>query len=189
MTQHYLDIETTGLNPEVDEIITIQYQELERNTGEAIGELKILKAWESSEREILKRFIQESNILDPYPFSFIPVGYNLNFEHNFLKTRTEINDLPQIDILNKPFLDLRAIGIIMNNGEFKGSGLDKLTGKKGSGSQIPGWYASREFDKILEYIKMETREFIKFNSWLYGKLPRLLGEFRGENGLNEEKGV
>ena len=29
MAQYYLDIETTGLDPEIDQIITIQYQELE----------------------------------------------------------------------------------------------------------------------------------------------------------------
>jgi len=38
MTNFYLDIETTGLNPRKDKIITIQYQELDRSTGEPISE-------------------------------------------------------------------------------------------------------------------------------------------------------
>ena len=133
MPQYYLDIETTGLNPLADKIVTIQYQELDRTTGEAIGDLNILRAWESSEKEIIEQFILGSRVLDPYPFSFVPIGFNLNFEHNFLKTRSEKNELPSIDILSHPFLDLRIIGVIMNKGEFKGSGLDKLTGKERNG--------------------------------------------------------
>ena len=42
---YYLDIETTGLDPLQDKIITIQYMELERNTGKPVGPLKILKEW------------------------------------------------------------------------------------------------------------------------------------------------
>ena len=127
MVQYYLDIETTGLNPSEEQIITIQYQELDKNTGEAKGELKILKAWELSEKEIIEQFISDSKILDSYRFSFVPIGFNLNFEHNFLKVRSEKHGLPQIDVLNHPFLDLQIIGIVMNKGEFKGASLDGKT--------------------------------------------------------------
>jgi len=165
MAQFYFDIETTGLNPEQDKIISIQIQELDRNTGEKIGELIILKEWESSEKEILEEFIYGSRILE-YPFNFIPVGYNLGFEHNFLVARTKINNLPPIDILNNPFVDLRSIGVLMNRGEFKGSGLHKITGKKSDGSVLPDWYKNKEFEKILDYVKSEADEFIKLNAWL-----------------------
>jgi len=40
---YYLDIETTGLDPLHSKIITIQYMELERNTGKPGGPLKRLK--------------------------------------------------------------------------------------------------------------------------------------------------
>jgi len=179
----YLDIETTGLDPKTDKIITIQFQELNRYTGEAIGELVILKEWESSEKQIIEEFIRRSNILDSYDFSFVPVGYNLGFEHKFLKERSEINNLPSLDILNLPFIDLIAIGRLMNGGQFKGSGLSNLTGKQGNGNQIPDFYQNKEYDKIIDYIKNETEEFIKFNKWLYRKMPTLLPEFKRDMNI------
>ena len=183
MGQFYLDIETTGLDPLKDKILTIQYQELDRNTGEPKGELVILKEWESSEEEIIRQFIRNTNVNDDYPFSFIAVGYNLTFEHNFLKQRARIHHLEEIDILNKPFVDLRAIGILMNNGEFKGSGLDKITGKEGTGKNVPMWYNNGEYELIIRYIQTETNEFIKFNKWLYKKMPEMLIEFKKDTGL------
>jgi len=180
MGNFYFDIETTGLNPKLDKIITIQYHELDRGTGRAIGELVILKEWESSEREILSHFINKSGISEDYDFAFIPTGYNLGFEHNFLKERTALHSFNPIDILNKPFIDIRAIGILMNKGEFKGSGLDKISGKKTNGQNIPLWYAKKEYAKIIDYIQNEASSFIHLNSWLYSKMPTWLEEYRKE---------
>lgn len=180
MPSYYFDIETTGLDPRSDRIITIQYQKLDIETGKPIGELVILKEWETSEKDIIKRFILDTGILEENPFSFVPIGYNLRFEHNFIKARAKTHELIEIDILDKPFIDLRAIGILMNKGMFKGSGLDKFTGKKNTGGNIPLWYANQEYSKIIEYIVDEAQEFIKFNSWLYKELPKLYGKFMEE---------
>ena len=129
----YLDIETTGLDPLQSKIITIQYIQLERNTAMPVGPLKILKEWESDEKTILKKFISDSGVADKYPFAFIPVGYNLEFEHKFFWQRCMSNAIQPVDILNRPFLDLKTVGVIMNKGEFKGASLDKLTNKPQSG--------------------------------------------------------
>ena len=182
MGNFYLDIETTGLDSRESKIITIQYQELDRNGGHAIGGLVILKEWESSEKAILREFWEKSGIKDEYPFAFIPTGYNLGFEHNFLMARAIANSLPPIDILHRPFIDLRAFGILMNRGEFKGSGLDKISGKKSSGSAIPDWYAKKEYGKIVDYIEDEAKSFIHLNAWLYRKMPEFLENYRKEIG-------
>lgn len=185
MGNFYLDVETTGLDPNVDEILTIQYQELARGSGAAIGPLIILKAWESSEKGIIERFLAETSFLDAYDFSFVPVGYNLTFEHNFLKRRAAIHGLPEIDILSKPFIDLRVVGILMKGGEFKGSGLNKITGKDRDGMMVPIWFDHGDYDKIVEYVEMEAREFLKFCTWLYRRMPLLFREWLEGFGFGE----
>lgn len=178
MGNHYLDIETTGLDEKEDKIITIQFQPLDQNTAKPKGKLVILKEWESSEKEILQHFIKQSQISDPYPFSFVPIGYNLGFEHNFFRQRCIKNGIPPIDLLNKPFIDLKTVGVLMNRGQFKGAGLDKITGKPHDGRIIPTWYDEKKFAKIVEYIQLETSEFLKLASWLYKEMPELLVRFK-----------
>jgi hypothetical protein len=173
MSNYYLDIETTGPNPVLDKIITIQFVELNRNTSEVKGELKILKEWEKSERDILLQFISQCKVADPYPFSFVSIGYNLSFEQRFIMQRCRANGLPPIDILKKPFIDLKHISVIMNRGEFLGSGLDKITGKPHNGKILSIWYKEKKWNAIINYVKTEAFEFIRFSSWLYEELPLL----------------
>jgi len=183
MPTYYLDIETTGILPQRDKIVTIQYQELDRNTAKPIGELVILKEWESSEREILQDFIGSTDITDPYPFSFVPVGYHLMFEHNFLRERLASYGLPRIDILSKPFIDLHSLGVLMNRGEFVNSGLDKITTKPFSGAGIPIWYKEKEYWRIEDYVKAEASAFLDFAQWLYREMPQLREKWVKEIGL------
>jgi hypothetical protein len=177
----YLDIETTGLDPLHHKIITIQYMELERNTAKPVGPLKILKEWESDEKTILTKFISESGMTDKYTFTFVPVGFNLEFEHKFFWQRCMSNALQPVDILNRPFLDLKTVGVIMNKGEFKGSGLDKITNKPQSGKDIPRLYDEKNYGEIEKYIKIETESFCEWLAKLYVKLPKLRDELLREN--------
>jgi len=181
MGTYYLDIETDGLDEVQNKIITIQYVELERGTGKPLGDLTILKEWELGEKEMLRQFIENSPITNKYSFDFIPVGYNLGFEHKFLLEKSSrYDDLFPITVLSRPCIDLRTIGVMMNKGEFQGSGLDKMTGKKHSGSPLIDWYNEKNYDAIENYIVQETQEFVKWYSWLHKEMPELRTRWQKE---------
>ena len=180
MATYYLDIETTGLDETDASIITIQYQQLERGTGRPVGDVTILKAWELGEKGMLEKLINDTMICSSSPFDFIPVGYNLGFEHKFLFAKSKLHGLSEINVLYRPHVDLHSVGIMMNCGEFKGSGLDKITGKKQSGTNIPYWYSEQQYDSINEYIVNETQEFIKWYIWLLNRLPDLRTEWNSK---------
>jgi len=173
MGNFYLDIETTGLDPKTSKIVTIQFQELERNSGRRKGELVILKEWESSEKQIVKEFAEVYGDGTTDKWKFIPSGFNLGFEHNFLRHKAEQYYLPPLDILNRPFIDLHSVAILMNRGEFKGSGLDKVSKKSGSGKDIPIWYENKQYDRIIKYVQDEAKSFIELHADLYEELPKI----------------
>ena len=173
MAYYYLDIETYGEgqpNPANDKIITIQFQEISP-TGETLDKLHILKEWESSEEAILTQFIPKLQ-----PWSFIPVGNNLNFERKFLKTRCLQAGIP-FDVYdftyNSPSIDIQPIFIMLNGGQFKGCGMHNFTSKKTSGAVIAPWYRNKEYDKIENYIVEETSAFIEFYQKCCKEFPKL----------------
>ena len=174
---YYLDIETTGFYPEKnDKIITIQYMALNEETAKPEGPLKILKEWESDEKTILKRFIEDFRPENRW--AFVPVGYGLSFEHKFFWQRCISNGLTPISILDRPFLDLMTVAVLMNGGRFKGAALDDMTSKPRDGSVIPGYYREKKYAEIERYIKEETDGFTEFCSRIYEELPQLLGLFK-----------
>ena len=117
--KYYFDIETTGLDPATSKIITIQFQELDFE-GKPVGSLTILKEWESSEADILKQFYEKLNYSNNV-WDFVPCGYNLKFEHDFLLKRGKLYNL-YFNLLDRPIIDLHPIGIMMNDTNHKGSG-------------------------------------------------------------------
>ena len=174
---YYLDIETTGFYPEKnDKIITIQYMALDEKTGKPVSPLKILKEWESDEKTILKRFIEDFRPKDRW--AFVPVGYGLGFEHKFFWQRCMSNGLKPISILGRPFLDLMTVGVLLNGGRFKGAALDDMTSKPHDGSVIPGYYKEKKYAEIERYIKEETDGFSNFCIRLYKEMPQLWKSFK-----------
>ena len=179
MTYYYLDIETTGFDEENDKIITIQYVELDEKTAKPVGPLKILKEWESDEKTILKRFIEDFR--PEYKWAFVPIGYGLSFEHKFFWQRCISNGLKPIGILTRPFLDLMTVGVLLNGGSFKGAALDDLTSKSQDGSVIPGYYKEKKYAEIERYVEDERDGFCELATKLFVKLPKLRDELLREN--------
>lgn len=170
MAEYYFDIETYSPgerpNPDTDKIISIQFQRIDLRTGKPISDLVILKEWESSEEQILKEFYNKFFSDNVNKWNFIPVGFNLNFEWEFLISKFD-------KYLGKkftsrqfhydwPHIDLKSIGILLKNGNFKGTKLSELTNKQQDGKIISSYYKNKEFGKIEDYIKNETLAFLEF---------------------------
>lgn len=173
MSYYYFDIETFGTaptpRPAEDKLISIQFQELDPATGQPEAELTILKEWESSEKEVLQRFAPLVK-----PWSFIPVGNNLNFDKSVLSLRCAVHGIALHNVEELPLIDLKSVFVILNRGQFKGSGMYNFTSKKTSGAVIGQYYAQKEYGKIETYIKEEAEAFIDFYQRCCKEFPRVL---------------
>ena len=168
MPHNYFDIETTGLDPERDEIISIQYQKIALDSGHPEEELTILKSWEqnSNEKKIIEKIT--SLLMSSNPFSFVPVGNNLDFEFRFLAEK--IRKYQGIDVdpgyfHSRPYIDLKPVMILLNGGRFKG--YHHILNKTTSGALIPKWYKKKQFEEIINYIVEEASAFTSFYSNVY----------------------
>ncbi len=177
LVEYYFDIETTGFHFDKDEIITIQWQELDRYTGESVGALNILKRWEyenqdTAEREMIKEFIPK---LELYNWDFIFIGKNLAFDFCMLDGRMRHYDLGKIDLEflhRKIILDIKPI-LVMMNGAFKGYNKIIPNTNPTENREIPLLYKKKKYAEILQYIEDETKDFIKAYQILKKELPKL----------------
>ena len=161
MPHYYFDIETTGLDPDKDKILTIQFQKIAIDSGAPEEPLTILKSWEKNEKQIIKEFFPK--LITGNPFRFVPVGNNLNFEFKFLAAK--LNKYFDMDIgssffHSRPYIDLKHVMILLNRGRFKGYHL--ILNKSGNGSDVPKWYQTKEYQKIIKYVTNEAKSFTKF---------------------------
>ncbi len=176
MPEYYFDIETTGLDPHQDEIITIQFQQLDTKTGEPIGDLKILKSWElGGEKKLLEKFMPIFKGFSP--FGFVPIGMNLAFDFRFLlqKSLDHTNENMKHDdfFYDKPYVDLKSLFVILNDGRFSGCKLSNFSGKKDEGHLVPEWFKNKEYGKIEKYIEQETKSFLKTYREMKKHMPTL----------------
>jgi hypothetical protein len=163
LPHYYFDIETTGLDYEKDEIITIQFQKILFEDGSPQEPLTILKSWGKGESEEIMINEITPLIMSTNPFKFVPIGNNLNFEFKFLLSKISKYLKIQIDPLyfhSRPHIDLKHVMILLNQGRFKG--YNTILKKIESGLNVPIWYQEREYLKILNYIKMEAQAFTDF---------------------------
>lgn len=178
LVEYYFDIETTGLDPTKDKIITIQWQRLDGFTGEPIGELHILKEWEFSEIELLRMFLPK--IQCDNPWDFIMVGKNLLFDFNFLDKRAKKYGFDGFDLAycySRVFLDLKHVLVLINKGNFKG--YDRVLDVSGAlaNVNVPQLYEERKYQEIIEYIKKETEIFLRGLKILKSEMPAFQNRF------------
>jgi hypothetical protein len=182
MSDYYFDIETNPKGVKVDckndEILTIQFQQIDGRTGEKKGDLTILKSWETSEKDILEKFHSIFNLADLW--NFVPFGFNLSFDFFSLLYRWRrigIEVQPKTLFSEHPYIDIKSIVVIFNKGSFKGANLEKFLGKQYSGLKVSEWYKQKDYDSIQEYIEDEADRFIKLYQYLIQELPAIWLEF------------
>lgn len=180
MTEYYFDIETTGTDFDKDEIITLQWQEVDRFTGAPIGKLNILKRWESSEEKIIREF--QPN-LTCHHWDFVFIGKNLSFDFCILNERLKHFRLGEIDLRclhERASLDIKPILVMMNNGFV---GYDKLIPKTNpiTGNLIPELYKAKRYPEIVKYVEDEAGDFLR----IYQVLKKELGSLRKRIGLGK----
>jgi hypothetical protein len=187
--EYYFDIETVSkrkedckpectanLSPETGKVATIQFQRLDTVTGSPIGSLTVLKEWKETEKGIIEKF---KDLIGGHAFNFIPVGNNLSFDLSFLYAKLR-EYFPDIEFTpfyfwhERPHLDIKPILVILNNGSFLGAKLSRFTKKEDNGKFVSTWYheeGETGKQKILDYIKKESEEFIKAYQILKKEIP------------------
>jgi len=188
--EYYFDIETCcrGEKPDMpnDEIISIAYQPLDNHTGLPRGPLTILKAWESSEEEILRRFYPVFN--PDYPWGFVPIGNNLSFDYTsliFRYRRIGIQIKAGKLYNERPCVDIKSILVLFNGGSFKGCGMDNFTRKQHAGNRIIEWYDAGDYASIEAYIRNEAESFLELYQFLLKTMPGMWREFAAEVGIEK----
>ena len=156
MTRLFLDIETysPGHRPTYDDkIIAIAYKQ----EG---GPVTILKEWESSEKQILTRFLEDIQQLD-HPNI---IGHNiLRFDLPIIINRAAAQGIAPVGEVMHLLLDAYTIDTIQaqlpsNNFYFKGLGLAECAKRMGienktcPGSEIKIQYDSANYPAITEHI-------------------------------------
>lgn len=188
MSDYYFDIETYSKTEKTDfnndPIIAITYRQMDSRTGEPKDKLNILKSWESSEEDILRKFYTIFNPEDKW--KFIPIGCNLSFDFTSLiyrwrKIGIQVN--ARILFAEHPYIDIQPILILFNKGSFGGATLEKFAGKQCSGIKVIEWYEKKDYQAIQDYIEDEADRFLKLYQFLVRRLPSVWLEFAKETGI------
>lgn len=188
MSDFYFDIETYSPTPnpnfENDEIIAITYQQIDSRTGHTKDQLNIMKSWESSEEDVLRKF---HTIFNPKEkWKFVPIGFNLSFDFTSLLYRWRKYGL-QLNarelLTEHPYIDIQPILLMFNKGSFSGCTLEKYTGKINSGSKVKEWYQNQDYTAIQNYIEDEVSCFLQLYQFLVQRLPDVWIEFARESGI------
>lgn len=216
MGYFFIDIETyidaenpqTGLNPflKSSKVISISYNYYnEFHLSEKhIKEPTILKGWESSELEILKKIYTFLKLKTADDKHIKIIGFNhLKFDMSYLFGRMIVNKIAEpeevysIFYVKPHYIDLGQLSQIISNNKFKeilnisqkqANKFFNLPVKKASGKDVTKFYLNKEYDKIVEYIKEEfyfELLYINLRRHIYKKKTMVKDE-TGENKTNDK---
>ncbi|MHA2230874.1 MAG: hypothetical protein ACXAB4_00040 [Candidatus Hodarchaeales archaeon] len=177
MVEFYLALEKTGWNPHEDRIMAISFHELEKETGNPVGELKILEEWTSSEPTIIGEFLQILNLENSW--NFVPIGFDLRSDFRFLRIRAlkTLGISLRWEFLYEtlPAIDLLPIAILMNKGRFKGTNLAWVLGhtepKRTETTLVNQWFQAQDYERVISYIHAKKDRFLDFYRYLRQKMP------------------
>lgn len=174
MHHYYFDIETTGLDPDKDKILTFQYQELSQLSGTPLTKLLIVKEWDDGSEIRILEWMKTLLIDSPF-WKFVPVGNNLVFDLSFIAARMRIYFRVDflMQLLNRPFIDMKHILVMINGGRFRN--YSKMISKEEFGVNVPIWYQNGQYERIVDYVEMEASAFVRTYGILKRNLPALTG--------------
>ena len=170
MTRLFLDIETYSPGPKPtydDRIIAIAY----KPEG---GPVTVLKEWESDEKQILTRFLEEIKRIDRLSI----IGHNiLRFDLPLINNRASAHGIASTGDLMRLLLDPYPIDTIQaqlpaNNFFFKGLGLAECAKRIGAetrtcpGSEIKTRYDEGDYTAITEHVREDVLTTEKLFNYL-----------------------
>jgi len=176
MTRLFLDVETYSPGPKPtydDRIIAIAYRQED-------GTVTVLKEWESDEKQILTRFLEEIKRIDRLSI----IGHNiLRFDLPLIINRASAHGIATTGDLMRLLLDPYTIDTIQaqlpaNNFFFKGLGLAECAKRIGAetrtcpGSEIKTRYDEGDYAAITEHITEDVLTTEKLFNHLSGLRDR-----------------
>jgi len=177
--EQYRHVNTAGFHSECSKVITMQFQELDCETGEPKSELTIYKDWQPGYSEIALVRMFKHNCFNTW--DFIPVGNNIRFDIDYMVAKIkqyypELKEDTTTATLNqKPSLDLKNVLMLINNDpclRYK-----SLLAKNGEASHMAEWYYNKQYDKIEEYIQDEAKNFVNMYKIAKKELPKIKALF------------
>jgi len=165
MVYYYLDLETYGKgkqpDPEKDKIISILLCAFDPSTGKRIQEPIFLKAWKTSEEAIVKDIAAR---LAQGDFRFIPVGFGLSFDFWFLQEKIKKYLGKEMNLADRPCLDLKHVAVFANKGRFKGIRIGA------SGNPVRDWYDYEDYKSIEQFSLEKLEKFTELYKQYLEKL-------------------
>lgn len=143
----FVDVETTGLDPYHDKVLTIQVRRW--------GTTNIWKEWEETEGKVMARFL---DFLSTLPSSETIVGYNImGFDLPFIITRASMNGVFNQATYAKLYRSRKWFDLYHYLGaDFRSVDywLDRLGVRRTcpyTGKDIPSLHTSRDYGKIEQH--------------------------------------